>query len=195
MAGHPKNIIFLTCDAFGVLPPVSRRTPNQAMYQYLSGYTAKIAGTELGVTEPQATFSACYGQAFLSLHPTRYAEILGKKMHDHDARAYLLNTGWVAGPYGVGHRMALKPTRAIIDAILDGSIEDAEFDTLPIFGLQFPKHLHDVPDDLLNPRDAWADKAAYDESLQKLGRMFVDNFRRFADNDEGRRIEGVGPKL
>jgi len=195
VGGHPKNIIFLTCDAFGVLPPVSRLTPDQAMYQYLSGYTAKIAGTELGVTEPQATFSACYGQAFLSLHPTRYAEILGKKMHDHDARAYLLNTGWVAGPYGVGHRMALKPTRAIIDAILDGSIEDAEFDTLPIFGLQFPKHLHDVPDDLLNPRDAWADKAAYDESLQKLGRMFVDNFRRFADNDEGRRIEGVGPKL
>jgi phosphoenolpyruvate carboxykinase (ATP) len=195
VGGHPKNIIFLTCDAFGVLPPVSRLTPDQAMYQYLSGYTAKIAGTELGVTEPQATFSACYGQAFLSLHPTRYAEILGKKMHDHEARAYLLNTGWVAGPYGVGHRMALKPTRAIIDAILDGTIEDAEFDTLPIFDLQFPKHLHDVPDDLLNPRDAWADKNAYDESLRKLAQMFTDNFRRFADNDEGRRIEGVGPKL
>src|SRR5262249_37316332 len=149
----------------GVLPPVARLTPDQAMYQYLSGYTAKVAGTELGVHEPTATFSACYGQAFLSLHPTRYAEILGKKMLQHGARAYLLNTGWVAGPYGVGHRMFLKATRAIIDAILDGSIETAEFDTLPIFRLDFPRKLHDVPEGLLNPRDAWADKGAYDAAL------------------------------
>lgn len=195
VGGHPNNIIFLTCDAFGVLPPVSRLTPDQAMYQYLSGYTAKVAGTELGVTEPTATFSACYGQAFLTLHPTAYAEILGRKMHDHHARAYLVNTGWGGGPYGVGKRISIKATRAIIDAILDGSIETAEFDTLPVFGLQFPKHLHDVADEILNPRNAWADKEAYDQSLQRLGRMFVDNFKRFADNDEGRRLEGVGPRL
>jgi phosphoenolpyruvate carboxykinase (ATP) len=195
VGGHPKNIIFLTCDAFGVLPPVSRLTEDQAMYQYLSGYTAKIAGTELGVTEPQATFSACYGQAFLTLHPTRYAEILGKKMHQHGARAYLLNTGWVAGGYGVGHRMYLKATRAIIDAILDGSIENAEFETLPVFNLQVPKRLHDVPEGLLNPRDAWADKDEYDRTLAKLADMFVKNFRRFADNDEGKRLEVAGPHV
>lgn len=195
VGGHPKRIIFLTCDAFGILPPVSRLTPDQAMYQYLSGYTAKVAGTELGVSEPEATFSACYGQAFLTLHPTAYAEILGKKMHDHESRAYLVNTGWVGGAVGVGKRMSIKATRAIIDAILDGSIEDAEFDTLAVFGLEFPKHLHDVQDSLLNPRDAWADKEEYDKHLIQLGEMFIKNFKRFADNDEGRRLEGIGPHV
>jgi phosphoenolpyruvate carboxykinase (ATP) len=193
---HPKNIIFLTADAFGILPPVAKLTPAQAMYQYLSGYTAKVAGTELGVEEPTATFSACFGQAFLTVHPTRYAEILGRKMQEHQSNAYLVNTGWIGGAPGVGRRISIRKTRAIINAILDGSIEEAEFDQMPVFGIAIPKRLHDVPDEILNPRNAWTDKYAYDAGLRKLAQMFIENFARFADNEEGKRLEReAGPVL
>ncbi len=167
--GHPSKIIFLACDAYGVLPPVSKLTREQAMYHYLSGYTAKVAGTELGVKEPQATFSACFGKAFLLVHPTMYAEILAKKMQEHGSCAYLINTGWIAGPYGVGHRIPLKDNRLAVDAILDGSIDNSGYEILPVFNLQIPKHINGVDDKQLNPRDLWADKNAYDASLRKLG--------------------------
>ncbi|MBI1317750.1 MAG: phosphoenolpyruvate carboxykinase (ATP) [Candidatus Hydrogenedens sp.] len=195
VGGHPKNIIFLTADAFGVLPPVSILTADQAKYQYLSGYTAKIAGTELGVDEPSATFSACYGAAFLSVHPTRYADILGKKMEEHGSRAYLVNTGWVGGAYGVGRRMSIKGTRAIIDAILDGSILEQEFETLPVFELQIPKSLPGVDSGVLNPREAWDDAEAYDQAKHKLAAMFVKNFKKFTDTEEGMRLEQHGPRI
>lgn len=194
--GHPSKIIFLACDAFGVLPPVAKLSPDQAMYQYLSGYTAKVAGTELGVTEPKATFSACYGAAFLALHPTVYAEILGKKMHDHHAEAYLVNTGWTGGVYGDGHRMALAETRHIIDAILDGSLSKADFFEMPVFGLKVPKRLHDVDPKVLDPRQTWRDKVAYDVTLRNLAKMFIDNFKRFENTPEGHRLAvEAGPRL
>jgi phosphoenolpyruvate carboxykinase (ATP) len=193
--GHPKNIIFLTCDAFGVLPPVSKLTDDQAMYQYLSGYTAKVAGTELGVTEPTATFSACFGSPFLALHPTAYSDVLGKKMAEHRSKAYLVNTGWTGGAYGVGERMSLTATRAIIDAILDSSIEQCSFATLPIFNFAIPEALSGVDSELLNPRNTWADKSAYDEALQKLGGMFAENFERFTDTETGKALVAVGPQI
>ncbi|NUM56597.1 MAG: phosphoenolpyruvate carboxykinase (ATP) [Candidatus Hydrogenedentes bacterium] len=194
--GHPNKIIFLACDAFGVLPPVAKLSPDQAMYQYLSGYTAKVAGTELGVTEPKATFSTCYGAAFLALHPTAYASILGRKMHDHHAEAYLVNTGWTAGVYGVGHRMGLVETRHIIDAILDGTLSRAEYTDMPIFGFHVPKFVHDVDSHLLNPRETWHDRAAYDATARKLAQMFIDNFRRFENTAEGVRLaREAGPRL
>ncbi len=179
MAGHPKDIIFLTCDAYGVLPPVSKLSSGQAMYQFLSGYTAKVAGTELGVTEPQATFSACFGAAFLTLHPTRYADLLAKKLEKHGANAYLVNTGWTGGAYGVGKRMSIKGTRACIDAIIDGTIKDAKFTEDPVFGFSVPNQLNGVPANVCNPRDAWADKAAYDTQARKLAGMFKDNFKKY----------------
>jgi len=191
---HPKKIIFLTCDAYGVLPPVSKLTNEQAMYQYLSGYTAKVAGTELGVTEPTATFSACFGRAFLLVHPTMYAEILGKKMAEHGSTAYLVNTGWNGGGYGVGKRISLKATRAIIDAILDGSIEDAEFQNFDVFNFQIPKSLPGVDSEILNPSATWADKAAYAATVQKLAHQFVENFKKFATTPAGKSVESVGPK-
>ncbi len=194
--GHPNKIIFLACDAFGVLPPVAKLSPDQAMYQYLSGYTAKVAGTELGVTEPKATFSTCYGAAFLAVHPTVYAGILGKKMHEHHAEAYLVNTGWTAGGYGVGHRMGLAETRHIIDAILDGTLLRAEYEEMPLFRLQVPKMLHDVDSRVLNPRETWPDHAAYDATARKLAQMFVENFKRFEGTAEGRRLAlEAGPKI
>ncbi|MBX7257081.1 MAG: phosphoenolpyruvate carboxykinase (ATP) [Candidatus Hydrogenedentes bacterium] len=194
--GHPSKIIFLACDAFGVLPPVSKLDADQAMYQYLSGYTAKVAGTELGVTEPKATFSTCYGAAFLAVHPTLYAQILGKKMTEHKSEAYLVNTGWTKGGYGVGSRISLPATRKIIDAILDGTLSNAEFDVLPVFGLKYPKSIPGVDSSILNPREGWPDKAEYDAALKKLGDMFVKNFTRFENTDEGRRIStAAGPKL
>ena len=192
--GHPSHVIFLTCDAFGVLPPVARLTLEQAMYQYLSGYTAKVAGTELGVTEPTATFSACYGAAFLAVHPTAYADILGKKMSEHGTKAYLVNTGWVGGPYGVGNRMDLKGTRAIIDTILDGSIEKADFDTLDAFDIEIPKALPGADNNLLNPRNSWENKEAYDNSAAKLAAMFIDNFRGFTNTQRGKELQKAGPQ-
>lgn len=191
--GHPNVVIFLTCDAFGVLPPVARLSREQAMYQYLSGYTAKVAGTERGVKEPTATFSSCFGAAFLSVHPTMYADLLGEKMTSHGTRAYLVNTGWIGGGYGIGQRMSLPITRRIIDAILDGTIEQSEFETLPVFNLEVPKGLHDVEPGVLNPRNSWQDKAAYDEQAKKLAQMFIDNFKKFANNERGKQMEAAGP--
>ncbi|MBP9855221.1 MAG: phosphoenolpyruvate carboxykinase (ATP) [Candidatus Omnitrophica bacterium] len=189
---HPSKIIFLTCDAYGVLPPVSKLSKEQAMYHYLSGYTAKVAGTELGIKEPQATFSACFGKAFLTVPPIKYARILADKMEEHHAEAYLINTGWVAGPYGVGHRIALKDNRAIIDAIFNGSFDEATFETLPFFNLQIPKALQGVDPHLLNPRNLWADKNAYDQAAQNLAKLFIENFENFTDTDEGKKLAIVG---
>ncbi|TYO99344.1 phosphoenolpyruvate carboxykinase (ATP) [Geothermobacter ehrlichii] len=176
---HPRNIIFLTCDAFGVLPPVSKLTKEQAMYYFLSGYTAKVAGTERGITEPQATFSACFGEAFLPLHPTVYGKLLGEKMEKHGVNAYLVNTGWAGGGYGVGQRMSIKATRACINAILDGSINDAEFEQTRFFKLNIPKALPGVDSSLLNPRNAWADKDAFDATARRLAGMFIENFKKY----------------
>ncbi len=193
--GHPKNIIFLTCDAFGVLPPVSKLTKEQAMYYFLSGYTAKVAGTERGVTEPQATFSSCFGEAFLPLHPTAYAKLLGEKMEKHDVNAYLVNTGWVGGGYGVGERMSIKATRACIDAILDGSIKDVEFDETRWFRLSIPKSLPGVDSNLLNPRNAWADKEAFDNTANKLAGMFIENFKKYIKSGDDFDYTQAGPRV
>jgi len=194
MAGHPENIIFLTADAFGVLPPVSKLTREQAMYYFLSGYTAKVAGTERGITKPVATFSACFGEAFLPLHPTVYAKLLGEKIDAHNVNVYLVNTGWTGGKYGVGHRMSIKDTRACINAILDGSINDCEFDTTKTFGLQVPKILGDISPDILNPRNAWADKDEFDKTRDELARMFIKNYDRYKD---GGNVDysSYGPKI
>ena len=204
-AGHPNNIIFLTADAFGVLPPVSKLTKEQAMYYFLSGYTAKVAGTERGITEPVAAFSACFGEAFLPLHPTEYAKLLGDKIDEHGVNVYLVNTGWTGGPCegnikeeGVtyGSRMSIKDTRACIHDILNGSINDAEFETLPLFNLQIPKKLEGVHDNaVLNPRNMWKDKAKYDESLLKLAGMFQENFNRYNDNGSEFDYSAAGPKV
>ncbi len=192
---HPKTIIFLTCDAFGVLPPVCRLTRDQAMYQYLAGYTAKVAGTEVGVTEPKAAFSACFGAPFLALHPTAYSAILGKKMDQHGSRAYLVNTGWTGGGYGVGKRMSLKATRAIINAIFEGKLDTAPCATLPLFGLQYPTSVPGVDPAILNPRATWSDPHDYDAAAMKLASMFIDAFRGFTDTPEGKRLEEAGPKI
>ncbi len=194
-AGQPKNIIFLTCDAFGVLPPVSKLSKEQAMYYFLSGYTAKVAGTERGVTEPQATFSACFGEAFLPLHPTVYARLLGEKMEKFGVNAYLVNTGWAGGGYGVGKRMSIKATRACVNAILDGSIEKAEFDQTRWFRLNIPKALPGVDSALLNPRNAWADKEAFDATANKLAGMFIENFKKYIQKNEDFDFTKAGPQL
>lgn len=193
--GHPSKILFLACDAFGVLPPVAKLTKEQAMYHYLSGYTAKVAGTELGVTEPKATFSACFGQAFLPLHPRVYAHILGDKMTEHHATAYLVNTGWSGGKYGVGQRMSLSITRKIVDYILDGTLDQAEFETMPIFHLSIPKSLPDIPEGILNPRNAWTDQEEYDATLRKLAGMFIDHFQTFITTEDGEKLLEAGPQL
>ncbi|MCB0408077.1 MAG: phosphoenolpyruvate carboxykinase (ATP) [Bdellovibrionales bacterium] len=194
VAGHPKKIIFLTCDAFGVLPPVSKLNSEQAQYQYLSGYTAKVAGTEIGIKEPTATFSPCFGGPFLSVHPTLYGNILSQKMKTHNAQAYLVNTGWTSGAYGIGHRMSIKDTRRIIDAILDGSIENTEWESFPIFQFFIPKSLPGVDSKILNPRNTWKDANAYDLSLNKLAKMFTDNFVKFTDVEAGKRLAQFGPR-
>ncbi|MGD8710150.1 MAG: phosphoenolpyruvate carboxykinase (ATP) [Ectothiorhodospiraceae bacterium] len=177
----PKNVIFLTCDAFSVLPPVSKLTPAQAMYHFISGYTAKVAGTEVGVTEPQATFSACFGAPFLVWHPTKYAELLAEKIRQHDVRVWMVNTGWSGGPYGVGERMSIAHTRAIIDAIHDGSLDKAETVTDPVFGLAIPTSCPGVPDEVLIPANTWDDAQAYRETAAKLAKLFHDNFATYAE--------------
>ena len=194
-AGHAKKVIFLTADAFGVLPPVAKLTPDQTKYHFLSGYTAKVAGTERGITEPKPSFSACFGAAFLLLHPTKYAEELIRKMELHGSTAYLVNTGWVGGPYGVGERMDLPSTRKIIDAILDGSLEDAEYEELPVFGLAIPKAVDGVDTSVLNPRNSWENPEDWDKSAKGLGKRFIDNFVSFTDNEEGKRLVAAGPKI
>ena len=193
-AGHPRNVIFLTCDAFGVLPPISRLTPEQAMYYFLSGYTAKVAGTERGIDEPQATFSACFGEPFLPLHPNTYAQMLGDKIREHGPKVWLVNTGWTGGPHGVGQRIAIPHTRAMIRAILAGELDDAAWATDPLFSLEMPTRVDGVPDELLQPRGTWADPAAYDEQAKKLAGMFRDNFDRYAD-EVSDAIKGAAPKL
>lgn len=179
-AGHPGVIIFLTADAFGVLPPISKLTKEQAMYHFLSGYTSKLAGTERGVTEPEATFSACFGAPFLPLHPTVYANMLGQKIEEHQVKVYLVNTGWTGGPYGVGKRMNLSYTRAMVTAALDGTIEQADFTADPIFGLLCPDSINGVAGEVLQPRNTWQDKEAYDAAARELSDRFVRNFEKFS---------------
>ncbi|MBA2661607.1 MAG: phosphoenolpyruvate carboxykinase (ATP) [Bradymonadaceae bacterium] len=181
IGGHPKNIVFLTCDAYGVLPPVSKLTPEQAMYHFISGYTAKVAGTEMGVTEPKATFSACFGAAFLVWHPTRYAELLAEKMREHGARVWLVNTGWSGGGYGTGSRISLKHTRAIIDAINDGNLEDAPTVADPYFKIHAVTQVPGVPSEILIPRATWQDKQAYDRAADRLCELFGQNFTKYAE--------------
>jgi phosphoenolpyruvate carboxykinase (ATP) len=182
IGSNPKNIFFLTCDAFGVLPPISKLTPGQAAYQFISGYTAKVAGTEAGITEPQTTFSACFGAPFMPLHPTVYGEMLSKKMQETGVNVWLVNTGWTGGSYGVGHRMSLKHTRALITEALIGALDNVPFETHEVFGLQFPTSCPNVPNEVLNPRNTWADKTAYDRKANDLAARFVKNFSKFADN-------------
>lgn len=181
-ADHPNNIIFLTCDAFGVLPPVSRLSTGQAMYHFLSGYTAKIAGTERGITEPEATFSACFGEAFLTLHPTKYADLLERKMNEHKCIAYLVNTGWSGGAYGVGNRMSIQTTRTCINSILNGDIDNCEFRTDNLFKFEVPITIEDIPMDVCNPRESWDDKEEYDNQAIKLANMFRENFKKYKKN-------------
>jgi phosphoenolpyruvate carboxykinase (ATP) len=180
--GHPQNIIFLTADAFGVLPPISRLTTAQAMYHFISGYTAKVAGTERGVTEPQATFSACFGAPFMAQRPSVYASLLGKKIEQHDVNCWLVNTGWTGGPPGVGHRMKIAYTRAMVNAALDGDLNGVAFVEDPFFGVQVPTSVPDVPAEVLQPRNTWADKDAYDAQARRLAGMFRANFKQFEEN-------------
>jgi len=190
-AGHANKVIFLTADAFGVMPPVSKLTPEQTKYHFLSGFTAKLAGTERGVTAPEPTFSACFGKAFLSLHPTKYGEELVKKMNQHGAKAYLVNTGW----NGSGKRISIQDTRAIIDAILDGSIEKAETKIIPVFNLEVPVALHDVDSKILDPRDTYSNPEDWNKKAHELGQMFIKNFVQFTDNEEGKSLVAAGPQL
>lgn len=179
IGGLPKNIFFLTCDAYGVLPPISKLSKAQAMYYFISGYTAKIAGTETGITEPKSTFSACFGAPFMPLHPAFYATMLGEKMEAHDVSVWMINTGWSGGGYGVGNRINLSITRAMITAVLNNEFETVAFEKHPIFGIQMPNYCTNVPKELLHPRDTWADKTAYDKAAKKLAQSFIDNFERY----------------
>jgi phosphoenolpyruvate carboxykinase (ATP) len=194
MGDHPRNVIFLTCDAFGVLPPVSRLTPEQAMYHFISGYTAKVAGTEVGVTEPEATFSPCFGGPFLVWHPAKYADLLAERIRRHGANVWLVNTGWSGGAYGTGKRMKLAYTRAIVDAIHSGALADQPTQVDPIFGLAIPRACPGVPDEILVPRNTWADKAAYDATCRKLAKLFAENFRHYEDV-AGRAVIDAGPRV
>jgi phosphoenolpyruvate carboxykinase (ATP) len=191
--GHPQNVVMLTADAFGVLPPISRLTPEGAMYHFLSGYTAKVAGTEKGVTEPKATFSTCFGSPFLPLPPGRYASMLGERIARHNARVWLVNTGWTGGPYGTGRRMKIAHTRAMIRAALSGALDHAAYERDPVFNIDVPKACPEVPADVLKPRQTWSDGAAYDEQASKLARMFAENFKKFTDGVT-EAIRAAGPK-
>jgi phosphoenolpyruvate carboxykinase (ATP) len=194
VAGHPKDVVFLTCDAFGVLPPLARLTEAQAMYHFLSGYTAKVAGTERGVTEPSATFSTCFGSPFLPLHPGVYAQMLGEKLRGHGARVWLVNTGWSGGGYGEGHRMKLSLTRRLVEAALSGELEGVATDRDPVFGLAIPTAVAGVPGEVLRPWESWSERSAYDAAAKKLATMFVENFEQYASGvtDE---IRAAGPKV
>lgn len=194
-SGHAKKVIFLTADAFGVLPAVAKLTADQTRYYFLSGFTSKLAGTERGIKEPQPTFSACFGAAFLLLHPTKYAEELVKKMDRHGSTAYMVNTGWVGGPYGTGHRMDLPMTRRIIDAILDGTLDSLEYDTLQVFKLAIPKAIPGVDSHVLNPRNSWPDPTGWDKAALSLAGKFIANFQKFTDNEEGQRLVAAGPAI
>jgi len=190
----PKNIFFLTCDAYGVLPPISKLTSGQAMYHFISGYTAKVAGTEAGITEPQTAFSACFGSPFLPLHPTKYAEMLGDKMEKHQVNVWLINTGWSAGSYGEGDRIKLRYTREMITSALTGKLNNVDYETHEVFGLAMPKECENVPSEILNPKNTWSDKNAYDTKANKLAEAFINNFKQFEDfaNEE---IINASPKV
>ncbi len=190
---HPKNIVMLTYDAFGVLPPIARLSPEQAMYHFISGYTAKVANTEMGIKEPKATFSTCFGAPFMSHHPTVYAELLEKKMKASKADCWLINTGLCGGPYGVGKRMSIKHTRALLNSALDGKLAKVKFTKDPVFGFEIPAECPGVPAEVLNPRDTWADKAAYDAKLRELAGLFAANFKKFEVTNKA--IIGAGPRI
>jgi phosphoenolpyruvate carboxykinase (ATP) len=194
IGADPKNIFFLTCDAYGVLPPISKLTRGQAMYHFMSGYTAKVAGTEAGITEPQTVFSACFGAPFMPLHPAKYAEMLGKKMDENKVNVWLLNTGWSGGEYGVGERIKLRYTRAMITAALKGELDNVSYKEHEVFGLNMPLSCPDVPDSMLDPKSTWNDKAAYDAKAQGLAEKFIANFKKFEElsSDE---IKASGPRV
>src|SRR5437588_1186 len=191
IGGHPKNVVFLTADAFGVLPPIAKLSPEQAMYHFLSGYTAKVAGTEAGVKEPSATFSTCFGSPFLPLPPKTYAEMLGRRLREHHAQCWLVNTGWQGGPYCVGKRMDIPHTRAMVDVAVEGEVINEEFEVERTFGFNIPKRCHGVPPQVLNPRNAWPDKAAYDKAAEDLRIRFDKNFENF---DAPPEVKAAGPK-
>lgn len=193
-AGHPKNIIFLTCDATGVMPPIAKLNTNQALYQFISGYTSKLAGTEAGLgKEPQATFSACFGAPFMIHHPSKYAELLKKNIEQHNVTCWLVNTGWVGGPYGVGKRISIKHTRALLAAVLSGKLNGAKFSVDPVFGYETPTTCPDVPAEVLDPSSSWADKSAYTRNYKELAKRFIDNFAKYADRSP-KEIAEAGPK-
>ena len=194
MASAPQNIFFLTCDAFGVLPPISKLSTGQAMYHFISGYTAKVAGTEEGITEPSTTFSACFGEPFLPLHPTRYAELLGQKMESSQVNVWLVNTGWSGGPYGIGSRLSLKYTRSLITAALEGKLENVEYKNHEVFGLAMPTECDDVPSEILSPRNTWEDKSAYDLKANELAQAFNNNFDKYSDFANQEMLDSA-PKL
>jgi phosphoenolpyruvate carboxykinase (ATP) len=192
--GHPTNVVFLAADAFGVMPPVARLTADQAMYHFLSGYTAKVAGTERGVTEPSATFSACFGAPFLPLHASVYARMLGERIAKHGAKVWLVNTGWTGGAYGTGSRMKLSHTRAMLRAALSGGLDRGKFTKDPVFGFEVPVLIPDVPADVLTPRSTWGDPTAYDTQARKLATMFRENFQQF-QKDVPEAVAGAGPVI
>ncbi len=194
VGGHPQNIFFLTCDAYGVLPPISRLSRAQTMYHFISGYTAKVAGTEAGVTEPKATFSACFGAPFLPLHPTQYAEMLGQRIGRFDPRIWLVNTGWTGGPYGVGSRIRLAYTRSLITAAMTGQLDGVEYSRDQVFGLEHPLQCPGVPSDVLQPRNTWADPSEYDRMAAKLAGLFAANFEKYQDK-ASEEIRSAGPRL
>jgi phosphoenolpyruvate carboxykinase (ATP) len=193
LGGHPKNIIFLTCDANGVLPPVAKLTKEQIMYHFISGYTAKVAGTEMGITEPVATFSACFGEAFLPLHPFKYAKMLAEMVEKYQSNVWLMNTGWSGGKYGVGKRMSLKITRGIIDSIHDGTLEKAEYETMAGFNLRVPKGVQGIDSKLFNPINTWSDKKGFTEETKKLAAKFIHNMEKYQDETPKEVIEKGGP--
>jgi len=194
MTTHPRNVVFLTADAFGILPPISRLTRDQAQYHFISGYTAKLAGTEIGVTEPRATFSAGFGAPFLPRHPGVYAAMLAERLERHEVPVWLVNTGWTGGPYGVGERMGIDHTRTMVRAALNGELDGVPCEIDPIFGVEVPTSVPGVPPSILRPRDTWADQAAYDAKARELAAMFVDNFTDYADGVSDA-VRAAGPRI
>jgi phosphoenolpyruvate carboxykinase (ATP) len=195
MAGHPRNIILLTCDASGVMPPIARLTPDQALYHFISGYTSKIAGTEIGLgEEPEITFSTCFGAPFMVHHPSFYADLLLRKITRHAVNCWQLNTGWVGGPYGIGKRISIRYTRAMLTAALTGALLDVEYSTDPVFGFQVPKSCPEVPDQVLSPGAAWPSQEAYMQKYRELASRFIDNFKKFAD-DCTPEVRAAGPRI
>jgi phosphoenolpyruvate carboxykinase (ATP) len=191
VAGHPKHVVFLTADAFGVMPPISRLTPEQAMYYFINGYTSKLAGTEAGVTEPQPNFSLCFGGPFMPRRASEYAGMLSERIKNYGAKVWLLNTGWTGGPYGTGHRFSLRYTRAMVSAILGGQLDAVPTREHPVLGLHMPTSIPQVPDEVLDPRNTWADKAAYDAQVLKLAKLFRENDAKFTMPDA---VRSAGPR-